>query len=301
MTRTFSLNSISEVHEAIGLPKPKHPLVTVIQVNQIKSKEQFKDVKVIPNLYQIALKIGHCGVLKYGRNSYDYQDGTLVFMAPGQVMEYEPGEDDEHQGWTLGFHPDLIRKSDLAQKMNQYTFFSYDVNEALHVSDEERRTIEEILDKIVREYSQNLDRHSQHLIISNIELLLDYCMRFYDRQFYTRTNLNSDILSKFERLLHSYYEENLNEEMGLPSVHYCADELNFSSNYLSDLLKKETGKSAQEHIHLFVIDRAKNSLLNSSNSISQIGYALGFEYPQHFSNLFKSKTGLSPREFRSLN
>jgi AraC-like DNA-binding protein len=172
------------------------------------------------------------------------------------------------------------------------------VNEALHLSNDERNTLEELLDKIEKEYSQNLDRHSQNLIISNIELLLDYCIRFYDRQFYTRSNLNVDVVSRFENLLKDYYKTDKVIDLGIPSVKYCALELNLSTNYLSDLLKKETGKTAQEHIHLFVIEKAKNHLLNSSNSISEIGYKLGFEYPQHFSNLFKSKTGFSPSEYR---
>ncbi len=245
-----------------------------------------------------------CGVLLYGKNSYDYEEGTLVFTAPGQVIEYEGDfkiSDDGNEGWTLVFHPDLIRKSDLAEKINRYSFFNYDVNEALHLSDDERNTIEELLDKIIKEYSQNLDRYSQHLIVSNIELLLDYCLRFYDRQFYTRTNLNNDFVSKFERTLQEYYQSNKASEIGIPNVNYFAKELSLSSNYLSDLLKKETGKTTQEHIHLFIIEKAKTRLLNSDNSISEIGYALGFEYPQHFSNLFKAKTGFSPRDYRHLN
>ena len=165
----------------------------------------------------------------------------------------------------------------------------------------ELKTIEELLDKIEMEYSQNLDKHSQNLIVSNIELLLDYCTRFYDRQFYTRSNLNADVVSKFERLLKEYYLKGEAVDSGLPNVQYFADQLNFTSGYLSDLLKKETGKTTQEHIHLFVIDKAKSILLNSSNSISEVGYSLGFEYPQHFSNLFKSKTGFTPTEYRNLN
>ena len=196
---------------------------------------------------------------------------------------------------------DLIRKSNLAEKISQYSFFNYDSNEALHLSDKERKTIEELLEKIVTEYSQNLDRHSQHLIVANIELLLDYCLRFYDRQFYTRTNINNDVVSKFERTLKEYYQTGKADKLGVPNVHYCANELNLSSNYLSDLLKKETGKTTQEHIHLHIIEKAKNILLNSNHSISEVGYTLGFEYPQHFSSLFKSKTGFSPRAYRNLN
>ncbi len=300
----FTIESVSQAHQAMGLPNPKHPLVTVVQTKDFDTKLDFNGVKIINNLFQVTLKQLGCGNLFYGKNSYDYEQGTLVFTAPGQVtiMEGEmPVDDDTNEGWILAFHPDLIRKSTLSDKIDKYSFFRYDVNEALHLSEEELGTIEDILDKIVKEYSQNLDKHSQHLIVSNIELLLDYCTRFYDRQFYTRTNLNTDIISKFDRLLRAYYQAELFHELGIPNVQYFAKELNLSANYLSDLLKKETGKTTQEHIHIFLIERAKNTLLNSSQSISQVGYSLGFEYPQHFSNLFKSKTGMSPREFRSSN
>jgi AraC-like DNA-binding protein len=304
MANEFVINTISQAHQAVGLPAPKHPLVSVVKTADYRPVLDFKGLKVVNNLYQITLKQLGCGNLMYGKNSYDYQDGTLVFTAPGQVTVFEgemPKENEPNSGWTLAFHPDLIRKSSLADKMSHYSFFSYEVNEALHLSEDELKTIEELLDKIVKEYSQNLDKHSQNLIVSNIELLLDYCVRFYDRQFYTRTNLNLDFVSKFEKTLRRYYETGEVDVKGLPSVQYLAGELNFSSNYLSDLLKKETGKTAQEHIHLFVIEKAKNKLLNSSSSISEIGYTLGFEYPQHFSNLFKSKTGFSPSEYRNLN
>ncbi len=300
----FTINSISQAHQAMGLPAPKHPLVSVVQTKDFDTRLDFSGVRIINNLYQVTLKQLGCGNLLYGKNSYDYDEGTLVFTSPGQVTIFEgemPAESVADEGWILAFHPDLIRKSTLSAKMDSYSFFRYDVNEALHLSKEELGTIEDLLDKIVKEYSQNLDKHSQNLIISNIELLLDYCTRFYDRQFYTRTNLNSDIVSKFERLLKGYYQTELVFNLGIPNVQYLAKELNLSSNYLSDLLKKETGKTAQEHIHLFLIERAKNTLLNSNQSISEIGYSLGFEYPQHFSNLFKSKTGMSPSEFRNLN
>jgi AraC-like DNA-binding protein len=301
---SFEINTISQAHQSVGLPAPKHPLVSVVNTADYKPTIDFRGLKVINNLYQITLKQLGCGNLMYGKNSYDYEEGTLVFTAPGQVTVFEgemPTESETNNGWILAFHPDLIRKSNLADKMSQYSFFSYEVNEALHLSEEELGTIEYLLDKIVKEYSQNLDKHSQNLIISNIELLLDYCTRFYDRQFYTRSNLNLDYVSKFEKLLKRYYEKEDVFEKGIPNVKYLASQLNFSSSYLSDLLKKETGKTAQEHIHLFVIEKAKNQLLSSKNSISQIGYSLGFEYPQHFSNLFKSKTGLSPSEYRNLN
>ena len=303
MSSIHNIDSISQIHLALGLSKPKHPLVSVVQSKEIKTVSEYQDVKIAMNLYQVTLKQGIQGKLKYGRTSYDFQEGTLIFTSPGQILEYENGDNefDNLEGWSLVFHPDLIRKSDLARKIDGYSFFDYASNEALHLSDDERTTIEELLDKIVREYSQNLDRHSHHLINSNIEMILDYCLRFYDRQFYTRSNLNSDVISKFERLLKAYYHTGKVHDIGIPTLKYCASEINLSPNYLSDLLKKETGKSAQEHIHLFIIEKAKNSLLNSKNSISEIAYSLGFDYPQHFSSLFKSKTGVSPKEFRNLN
>lgn len=299
-----TLDSIHQLHRFLGLSDPKHPLITLIQASSIKAVDRLSGAKIVMNLYQVMLKQGTCGTMLYGRNSYDYEQGTLVFTAPGQVMVFEEGgeyDPDNQEGWLLVFHPDMIREFDLGKKIHSYAFFDYEAHEALHLSSDERHTIEQLTDKIEKEYSQNLDRHSQNLINSTIELVLDYCLRFYDRQFCTRTNLNIDTLSKFERLLKTYYEKSAGRNLGLPTVDFCANELNLSNNYLSDLLKKETGKTAQEHIHLFVIEKAKTSLLNSKDSISQIGYALGFKYPQHFSNLFKSKTGISPKEYRNLN
>jgi AraC-like DNA-binding protein len=304
MAQSYVIDSITEAHKAVGLPNPKHPLVSVVKTKDFEPLIDFRGVKVISKLYQITLKHIGCGKLLYGKNAYDYEDGTLVFTSPGQVTVFEgdiPFADETNEGWTLAFHSDLIRKSNLADKIHNYSFFNYDVTEALHLSSEERNTIEELLDKIIKEYSQNIDRHSQHLIISNIELLLDYCLRFYDRQFYMRTNLNNDIISKFERILKAYYQADNAIDFGLPNVNYCAKKLNLSPNYLSDLLKKETGKTAMEHIHLFVVDKAKNVLLNSSESVSEIAYSLGFGYPQHFSNLFKAKTGTSPKDYRNMN
>lgn len=304
MSDIITIDSVAQSHQLVGLPTPKHPLATVVWDREFTQFPDLQGKKVIVNLYQVIFKQKGCGNLQYGKNSYDYEDGTLLFTAPGQVMTYEGDPENAlsvREDWRLAFHPDLIRTSELADRISRYTFFDYDINEALHLSEAERTTIEELLNKIVKEYSQNLDRHSQHLIIANIQLLLDYCLRFYDRQFYTRTNLNSDLVSRFERLLRGYFEARLAIEQGIPSVSYCASALNLSPNYLSDLLKKETGKTAQEHIHLYLIEKAKTHLLNSSDAISSIGYELGFEYPQHFSNFFKAKTGLSPREYRNQN
>ena len=306
MKQTIEIYKVSEMHQMGDLPKPDHPLVSVIYNRDLKTVSDLQEVKIINHLFTIIFKSSNvCSSFSYGRNSYDHEEGTLVFTAPGQVMEFKNGDADNTEidpdGWTLVFHPDIFRKSDLSDKMNKYSFFNYDSNEALHLSVKEKHSIEDLLQKIEQEYSQMLDRHSQHLIVSNIELLLDYCLRFYDRQFFSRTNLNSDIMSKFERFLINYYASDQAHQKGVPSVDSCAKELNLSPNYLSDLLKKETGKTALEHIHLFLNDKAKNSLLNSTDPVSGIAYSLGFEYPQRFSNLFRSKTGMSPTEFRHLN
>ncbi len=306
MNQIIEIHKVSEMHQLGQLPKPAHPLISVIYNRDLKTASGLEGVKVINHLYTIIFKSSNiCSTFSYGRNSYDHEEGTLVFTAPGQVMEFRNDITEDEQidpdGWSLVFHPDLFRKSSLSDKMNSYSFFHYDSNEALHVSDRERTSIEDLLAKIVQEYSQMLDRHSLHLIVSNVELFLDYCLRFYDRQFFSRTHLNGDTISKFERFLNNYYESDQASENGVPSVDLCARQLNVSPNYLSDLLKKETGKTSLEHIHLFLIERAKNSLLNSSESISTIAYSLGFDYPQRFSNLFKSKTGMSPKEYRFLN
>jgi AraC-like DNA-binding protein len=302
MSDFIRIDTISQVHDFLGLDKPKHPLVTVIRRFDQLNEVDFGEYRYVFNLYQLSFKSGMEGSLNYGRNTYDFQEGTLIFTSPGQTLQFDSEQHTpDEEAWSILFHPDLIRKSELGRNIDNYTFFSYESNEALHLSDEEKKSIAEIVGKIEKEYSQNIDRHSQKLIISNIELLLDYCVRYYDRQFYTRTNLNKDIVTRFESLLKAYYKSGLHYDMGVPSVSYCGGELNMSPNYLSDLLKKETGRNAQEHIHFFVIEKAKNELLNSDESVSQIAFGLGFEYPQHFSKVFKAKTGMSPIEYRSLN
>lgn len=302
MNNRIVLNTISEAHELLGLPKPQHPLVSVFHHCQMKDMESALGTNIVINLFQIACKHGMEGTMGYGRNSYDFTEGSLIFTKPGQVLtvtghNVQPDSD----GWTLAFHPDLIRKSPLAQTIDDYTFFSYDVTEALHLSDKEHNSIRNVVDKIHEETAANIDRHSQKLIVSNIELLLDYCSRFYDRQFFTRTNLNKDVITDFNSVIKEYFKSGQQMDLGLPSVKYCAGQLHLSPNYLSDLLKKETGKSAKDHINLFVVEKAKNQLLGTTERVSQIAYDLGFEYPQHFSKLFKSKTGMSPAEYRSVN
>lgn len=302
MSELVHLNEISEIHRLLGLGKPKHPLVSLFPIQQELLEHDFSDATYVMGFYKISLKAGPCGELTYGRNTYDFKEGAMVFSKPGQVLTFKNnGEQWAEGGWTLLFHPDLIRKSDLSKSIDSYSFFNYDVHEALHVSDDEKAILTELGQKIVQEYNQNIDRHTQRLIIANITLILDYCTRYYDRQFYVRTNLNQDLVSRFESLLNHYFDSQQALDGGLPTVKYCSEQLNLSASYLSDLLKKETGRTAQQHIQLFVVERIKNRLLASSEQISQIAYDLGFEYPQHLSKMFKKRTGMSPAEYRRVH
>jgi len=242
------------------------------------------------------------GDLRYGKNTYDYQEGTLVFLAPGQILDVEPSEElYQPKGYGVVFHPDLILGTSLGRQINNYTFFSYNVNEALHVSDRERQIILDCFSKITYELEHAVDKHSKKLITSNIELLLNYCERFYDRQFITRDNANRGILEKFEELLNGYFSSEKPHKFGLPSVAYFAEELHLSANYFGDLIKKETGKQAKEYIQDKIIDLAKIKSFDTSKSVNEIAYELGFKYPQHFTRLFKQRVGSTPNEYRSQN
>jgi AraC-like DNA-binding protein len=224
-----------------------------------------------------------------------------VFVAPGQILGVNSKELIQPKGWALLFHPDLIRGTTLGHKIKDYTFFSYDVNEALHLSEKEKQIVIDCLYKIDYEIKQAIDKHSKILIANNIELLLNYCMRFYDRQFITRNHVNTDILVKFEKLLDDYFKSEMPQNLGLPTVNYCADIIHLSANYLGDLIKKETGKSPKEHIQLKLMDIAKERIFDTSKSVSMIAYELGFKYPQHFTRMFKNETGYTPNEYRLLN
>jgi AraC-like DNA-binding protein len=241
--------------------------------------------------------------LRYGRQTYDFQEGSLVCIAPKQVitMDNEIEKKEDMMGWGLFFHPDLLRGTSLGNKMNDYTFFSYEASEALHLSDKERQILYDCILKIESELEENIDNHSQNLIVSNIELFLNYCLRYYGRQFITRKPSNLGTVAQIEKLLINYFKTEKLKEKGLPTVKYLADNVHLSASYLSDLLKKETGMNAQDHIHYYLIEEAKNVLLNTDNSVSEIAYSLGFEYPQYFSKLFKQKTGQTPIEYRNLN
>ncbi len=242
-----------------------------------------------------------CGELQYGRSTYDYDIGTLVFIGQGQVVGIKNSPNYDPKGKVLIFHPDFIRGTVLAKKMSGYSFFSYDMNEALHLSDKERQIIIDLFEKIDYELDQTIDRHSKTLIVNSIETILNYSLRFYDRQFTTREVANKNVLGEFENLLDDYFESDKPQSIGLPSVGYFADKLHMSANYFGDLMKKETGKSALEHLHIKLIDKAKDKIFDPSKSISQIAYELGFQYPQHFSRMFKNETGFSPNEYRLMN
>ncbi len=292
-------NSIDEYNKVMGV-ETRHPLVTVIDFSKVNFTSEYPAGNSF-NCYTVFLKDLKCGDMKYGRNYYDYQEGTLVFLAPNQIVRIENRTPHQPKGWALMFHPDLIRGTSLARAMKDYTFFSYEVFEALHLSEQERQLVVECLRNIEAELNRMIDNHTQRLIASNIELFLNYCTRFYERQFITRRHVNSDLLSRFETLLNDYFSSNLPQTQGLPSVKYCAEKLNLSANYLGDMLKKETGKSTQEHVQLRLIEVAKEKLFEKQKTVGQIAYELGFDYPQYFSRLFKKCTGVTPNAYRNLN
>ena len=298
MEEIVKIDSVTGYNNMRGV-ETLHPLVTVLDL----SKAQPMPAKTFNfGIYAVYLKELKCGELKYGRSHYDYQEGTLVFIAPGQVMGVQPNvKTFEPKGWALLFHPDLIRGTSLGKHIHNYSFFSYDVNEALHLSDKERQLVLDCFGKIQYELDHAIDKHSKTLIASNIELFLNYCIRFYDRQFITRDNAHKGILEKFETLLNDYFESDKPQNVGLPSVAWCASELNLSANYFGDLIKKETGKSSLEYIQNKIMDRAKSRIFEEDKTINEIAYELGFKYPQHFSRLFKQHVGMSPLEYRRLN
>lgn len=293
------LDTISAYHQFMGLPKPEHPLVSVIKFDTLNYPLDEESVTLVNNFYSIALKRNFAGKLKYGQQTYDFDEGMMVFMAPGQVLTFDMDADSIHAGWLLLVHPDFLWNSPLAKTIRQYDFFSYAVHEALHLSDKEERMITGIMQQIGLEYHANIDQFSQPVMLAQIELLLTYSDRFYHRQFLTRKIINHHLLSRLEDLLTDYFTSDDLIHKGLPTVQYVADSLNVSPNYLSVLLTVLTGQSTQQHIHDKLIALAKEKLSTSDLSISEIAYALGFGHSQSFSKLFKAKTALSPLAFRS--
>ena len=280
-----------------------HPLVSVIHFSKAKTTRAAQVDAISFGFYAVFLKEDnqHC-TIRYGRSKYDYQQGTLVFIAPGQVVSIEEdGDDYVPEGKVLLFHPDLLRGTALTHKMKDYTFFSYDVHEALHLSELERQIVLDCLSKIDYELKHAIDKHSKSIIVSNIELFLNYCVRFNDRQFITRDHENKGIVEKFDAFLNNYFGSDKLQNEGIPTVTMCASNLNLSSNYFGDLIRKETGKTAQEYIHLKLLELAKEMVFDPAKSLSEIAYELGFKYPQHFSRFFKQHVGMSPNEYRNLN
>ena len=277
--------------------KALHPLIAFVDLN--KSLPMLRSQFML-GFYAIIIKETRCGDIRYGNQYYDYDEGTMVFIGSNQIIKHEPeGEIHQPYGKALIFHSDLIKGTNLGKHIHEYTFFSYASYEALHLSNKEREKILVCFDNIENEIIQNIDRHSKKLILSNLELLLNYCTRFYDRQFITRENIGQGIIEQFEQHLNEYLRHEKLQEIGLPTVSFFADTLNLSPNYFGDLIKKETGKSAIEYIHLKLLEYAKEKIMDKTKSISEISYQLGFKYPQHFTRLFKQKVGMVPNEYRS--
>lgn len=276
-----------------------HPLINILDYRNLKLLEP---ASYNLGFYCIFLKETKCGDLRYGKELYDYQEKSLVFVAPGQILTVENYQPDvKPKGKVLIFHPDFLKGTPLSNLLTEYKFFSYSLNEALHLSGKEVKQILQLFSTIEDELQQNMDKHTKTLVISHLQLLLNYSMRFYDRQFITREHINKGIVEKFETLLNNYFSSDKPKTIGLPTVSYCAEELHLSANYFGDLIKKETGISALEYIQTKVIDVAKDRIFDIDKSISEISYDLGFKYPQHFTRLFKQKTGATPIEYRRLN
>lgn len=297
MGEIVKITTVKDYNEHWGLEN-RHPLVNVLEGSQIK--------RPIPHcqknfgLYVIFLKDVLCAdYLKYGRREYDYQENTLVFVSPGQILGH-PADGSTYQakGWCLYFSPELLRGTQLGQHMRDYTFFSYDAKEALHLSLQERETVIDCLRKIDDEINRGADKHSNTILVSLIELLLNYCTRFYDRQFITRKKANKDVLSRFEELLDGYFSSNKPQSYGTPTVAWFAEQLHLSANYFGDLVRKETGRSAREYVQRKIMDTAKDMLANPEKSVSEISYALGYQYPQYFSRAFKKAVGCTPNAYR---
>jgi AraC-like DNA-binding protein len=292
------IDTVKQYNDAMGVDT-RHPLVSVVNFDEMPTYQYFRRYM---GVYAIFLKYIKCGDMRYGCQPYDYEDGTLVFISPGQVYGIDSnGQIIKPWGRALVFHPDLIAGTHLAKHIKDYSFFSYEVNEALHLSKKERATINDCLQKIETEIDLNIDKHSKTLIVSNIELLLNYCMRFYDRQFITRSHVNKDILVRFENLLNDYFKNGMARTLGLPTVAYCAEQLHISPNYFGDLIKKESGSTALDYIQSKLIDEAKGKIFDPDKSINEIADELGFKYQQHFTRLFKQKVGVTPNEYRNLN
>ncbi|SHE79991.1 helix-turn-helix domain-containing protein [Chryseobacterium takakiae] len=298
--KIIRIKSIIEFHQLRGLPKPVHPLISIVDYASIKHNVEMEETSWMFGFYQISVKKGIDGKFKYGQLDYDFDEGVMFFIAPNQVFNIRVNHHStmERSGWMLLIHPDFFWNNSIAKTISRYEYFDYSVHEALFLSEKEETTLSEIVENIREEYHSNIDKYSRKIIISHIETLLSYAERFYNRQFITREKANHQILEKLENLLNEYFADDLISKK-LPTVQYVADSLNVSPKYLSGLLKTLTGKGTQQHIHEKLIDKAKEKLSTTNLSISEIAYELGFEHSQSFSKLFKTKTDLSPLEFRA--
>ncbi len=296
-----TIKTISQYHKLRGLPKPKHPLVSLIDYSEIAHQSTVKEISTIPEFYAIGFKKNIPGKFRYGQSDFDFDEGIMSFFAPNQVIYYESlieKRELKPSGWLLFIHPDFLWNTHLATEIRNYDFFGYAINEGLFLSVDEEEIISQIFENIANEYLSKIDEMSKSIILAQVELLLKYAERFYKRQFITRDKINNSILTKTETLLSDYFNQGLSLESGLPSVEYIASKLHLSPNYLSNLLKQTTGKSTQEHIHEKLIENAKEKLSGSFLTVNEIAYELGFERPESFSRLFKNKTSISPLKFR---
>ncbi|QRR00128.1 helix-turn-helix domain-containing protein [Dyadobacter sandarakinus] len=297
MENQIRFDTVSQ-YNAFNQHKTLHPLVSVLDLSKADMRSK---TNMYLGLYFVFLKEVDCGDLRYGKQYYDYQEGTLVFFAPGQVVNVEnDGELYRPKGYALAFHPDLLHGTSLNQHIHEYGFFSYQSHESLHISERERQIVLDCLAKIKYELEHAIDKHSRKLIVSNIELFLDYCTRFYDRQFLTRDTVHKSVVERFETLLTNYFLSDSPSIIGLPSVVYFANELNLSTKYFGDLIRKETGQTAQDYIQDKLIHVAKEKIFDQTKTVSEIAFEMGFKYPQHFSRLFKQRVGQTPNEFRAL-
>lgn len=295
-----NIQSISDYHKLAGLPKPEHPLVSLVEYDQVNYQTDGDEITLVSPHYSIAMKRGVNGKMRYGQQQYDFDGGLMSFVAPGQVLSVKvhKGPEPKPTGWILFIHPDFLWNTPLARNIGNYEFFGYHINEALFLSEKEEQSMVRIMQSIQEEYHSNIDRFSQNIIVSQIETLLNYAERFYQRQFITRKIANHEILERLEQLLNDHFNSDKLGTKGLPTVRHIAQSLNVSPNYLGSLLKVLTGQNTQQHIHDKLIAKAKEKLSTTPLSVSEIAYELGFEHPQSFSKLFKAKTKQTPLEFR---
>jgi len=304
-TKELHIKSISDVNEFLQLEKPLHPLITVFFggcafENLPQVGKGVEDIKFVNDLYFITMSGTQSGAFNYGRNSYDYENDSITFIGPNQVFNFPIQYNDQNEErWGLIFHPDLIREHELGSQIKEYTLFDYASNEALILDANGKKVLRGLMNKIFIELNQSFDKHTDDIIIQNLGSIFKYSSRYYDAQFKNRSNANKYFLRELELYLEAYFSSNELVKNGLPSIDQCGRALNLSGSYLSDLLKKETGKSTKDHIYDMFIHKTKSVLSNSKESISEIAYKFGFQYPQHFSSLFKLKTGMSPSDFRN--